>query len=80
MSTLWDLILSYCKNDVIKAERIINKLDYNALELDDGSDTEDSDYESESEVESESELESDNELEVEQISIIRDKQGFYRLK
>ena len=78
MSTLWDWILSYCKNDVIKAERMINKLRYKALELEEGSDTEDSDYEEESDVESESE--SDDELEVERISIIRDKDGYYKLE
>jgi len=78
MSTLWDWILSYCKNDVIKAERMINKLRYKALELEEGSDTDDSDYEEESDIESESE--SEDELEEEQISIIRTKDGFYKLQ
>ena len=77
MSTLWDWILKYCKNDVVKAERMIEDLRYRALGLEDGSDTEDSDFESESEVESESELESDEE---ETIEITRDKDGFYRLE
>ena len=78
MSTLWDWILSYCKNDVIKAERMINKLRYKALELDESSDTDDSDYEEETDVETEEE--SEDELEEEQISIIRSKEGFYRLE
>ena len=78
MSTLWDWILSYCKNDVIKAERMINKLRWKALELEEGSDTDDSDYEEETDVETEEE--SEDELEEEQISIIRSKEGFYRLE
>lgn len=77
MSTLWDWVLSYCKNDVIKAERIIEELRYKALGLEESSEEEDSDFESESEVESESELESDEE---ETIVIKRDKEGFYRLE
>lgn len=77
MSTLWDWILSYCKNDVVKAERMIEELRYKALECEESSEEEDSDFESESEVESESELESDEE---ETIEITRDKDGFYKLK
>lgn len=78
MSTLWEWVLSYCKNDVIKAERVINKLRYKALGLEEGSDSDDSDYEEESDIESESE--SEDELEEEQISTIIDKEGFYKLE
>jgi len=78
MSTLWEWVLSYCKNDVIKAERVINKLRYKALGLEEGSDSDDSDYQEESDIESESE--SDDELEEEQISTIIDKEGFYKLE
>ncbi len=78
MSSLFQLIYSFCNNDALKSQKMIDDLRNKALALDESSQEEDSDYEEESDVESESE--SDDELEVERISIIRDKDGYYKLE
>ncbi len=78
MSSLFQLIYSFCNNDALKSQKMIDDLRNKALALDESSQEEDSDYEEESDVESESE--SDDELEVERISIIRTKDGFYKLE
>ena len=77
MSSLFQLIYSFCNNDALKSQKMIDDLRNKALALDESSQEEDSDYEEETDVETEEE--SEDELEEEQISIIRSKEGFYRL-
>ncbi len=76
MTSLFDWVLSLCKNDAVKAERMINDLKNKALELDQSSNEEDSDYEPENESESE---EDNYDVEEEVISITRSKDGFYKI-
>lgn len=76
MTSLFDWVLSLCKNDAVKAERMINDLKNKALELDQSSNEEDSDYEPENESASE---EDDYDVEEEVISITRSKDGFYKI-
>lgn len=76
MTSLFDWVLSLCKNDAVKAERMINDLKNKALELDQSSNEEDSDYEPENESASE---EDNYDVEEEVISITRSKDGFYKI-
>jgi hypothetical protein len=78
MSSVLNLVLSYCKNDYLKAEKEMDKLRNKALELQTDSESEDSDYVPETE-ESEDEY-IDDEVVEEHITIIRHKSGHYRLK
>lgn len=78
MSSVLNLVLSYCKNDYLKAEKEMDKLRNKALELQTDSESEDSDYVPETE-ESEDEY-VDDEVVEEHITIIRHKSGHYRLK
>ena len=76
MTSLFDWVLSLCKNDAVKAERMINDLKNKALELDQSSNEEDSDYEPENESASEEDY---DDVEEEVISITRSKDGFYKI-
>jgi len=78
MSSVLNLVLSYCKNDYLKAEKEMDKLRNKALELETDSESEDSDYVPETE-ESDDDYEDDEVVE-EHITIIRHKSGHYRLK
>lgn len=78
MSSVLNLVLSYCKNDYLKAEKEMDKLRNKALELETDSDEEDSDYVPETE-ESDDEY-VDDEVVEEHITIIRHKSGHYRLR
>ena len=78
MSSVLNLVLSYCKNDYLKAEKEMDKLRNKALELQTDSESEDSDYVPETE-ESDDEY-VDDEVVEEHITIIRHKSGHYRLK
>jgi len=71
MSSVLNLVLSYCKNDYLKAEKEMDKLRNKALELQTDSESEDSDYVPETE-ESEDEY-IDDEVVEEHITIIRNK-------
>lgn len=78
MSSVLNLVLSYCKNDYLKAEKEMDRLRNKALELETDSDEEDSDYVPETE-ESDDEY-VDDEVVEEHITIIRHKSGHYRLR
>ena len=78
MSSVLNLVLSYCKNDYLKAEKEMDKLRNKALELQTDSESEDSDYVPETE-ESDDEY-VDDEVVEEHVTIIRHKSGHYRLK
>ena len=78
MSSVLNLVLSYCKNDYLKAEKEMDKLRNKALELQTDSESEDSDYVPETE-ESDDEY-VDDEVVEEHITVIRHKSGHYRLK
>jgi hypothetical protein len=78
MSSVLNLVLSYCKNDYLKAEKEMDKLRNKALELQTDSDSEDSDYVPETE-ESDDEY-VDDEVVEEHVTVIRHKSGHYRLK
>jgi hypothetical protein len=78
MSSVLNLVLSYCKNDYLKAEKEMDKLRNKALALETDSDEEDSDYVPETE-ESDDEYVDDDVVE-EHITIIRHKSGHYRLR
>jgi hypothetical protein len=78
MSSVLNLVLSYCKNDYLKAEKEMDKLRNKALELQTDSESEDSDYVPETE-ESDDEY-IDDEVVEEHITVIRHKSGHYRLK
>ena len=78
MSSVLNLVLSYCKDDYLKAEKEMDKLRNKALELQTDSESEDSDYVPETE-ESDDDYEDDEVVE-EHITIIRHKSGHYRLK
>jgi hypothetical protein len=79
MSSVLNLVLSYCKNDYLKAEKEMDKLRNKALELQTDSESEDSDYVPDPSEESEDEY-VDDEVVEEHITIIRHKSGHYRLK
>ncbi len=82
MSSVLNLVLSYCKNDYLKAEKEMDKLRNKALELETDSDEEDSDYvpdPSGSEAASDEDYDDDEVVE-EHITIIRHKSGHYRLR
>ncbi len=82
MSSVLNLVLSYCKNDYLKAEKEMDKLRNKALELETDSDEEDSDYvpdPSGSEATSDEDYDDDEVVE-EHITIIRHKSGHYRLR
>jgi len=82
MSSVLNLVLSYCKNDYLKAEKEMDKLRNKALELETDSDEEDSDYvpdPSGGEATSDEDYDDDEVVE-EHITIIRHKSGHYRLR
>ncbi len=82
MSSVLNLVLSYCKNDYLKAEKEMDKLRNKALELETDSDEEDSDYvpdPSGGEATSDEDYDDDEVVE-EHIKIIRHKSGHYRLR
>ena len=78
MSSVLNLVLSYCKNDYLKAEKEMDKLRNKALALETDSDSEDSDYVPETE-ESDDEY-VDDEVVEEHVTIIRHESGHYRLR
>ena len=78
MSSVLNLVLSYCKNDYLKAEKEMDKLRNKALALETDSESEDSDYVPETE-ESDDEY-IDDEVVEEHVTIIRGKSGHYRLR
>ena len=78
MSSVLNLVLSYCKNDYLKAEKEMDKLRNKALALETDSDSEDSDYVPETE-ESDDEYVDDDVVE-EHVTIIRHESGHYRLR
>ena len=78
MSSVLNLVLSYCKNDYLKAEKEMDKLRNKALELQTDSESEDSDYVPETEESDEEYI--DDEVVEEHVTIIRHKSGHYRLK
>ena len=78
MSSVLNLVLSYCKNDYLKAEKEMDKLRNKALELQTDSESEDSDYVPETE-ESDDDYDDDEVVE-EHVTIIRHKSGHHRLK
>ena len=78
MSSVLNLVLSYCKNDYLKAEKEMDKLRNKALELQTDRESEDSDYVPETEESDEEYI--DDEVVEEHVTIIRHKSGHYRLK
>jgi len=79
MSSVLSLVLSYCQNDYLKAEKEMDKLRNKALALETDSDSEDSDYVPEDPDESDEEY-SQEEVVEEHVTIIRYASGHYRLK
>ena len=79
MSSVLKLVLSYCKDDYIEAEKQMDKLRNKALELETDSDSEDADYVPDPAEESDEEYVDDDVVE-EHITIIRHKSGHYRLR
>ncbi len=82
MSSVLKLVLSYCKDDYIEAEKQMDKLRNKVLELETDSDEEDPDYVPDpagSEATSDDEYVDDDVVE-EHITIIRHKSGHYRLR
>ena len=85
MISLMKIILSYCKNDITEAEKILQQLKEDALNIEEDTsseeeeeDEEDSDFTSISEEESEEYDEEQMEEEV--LTIVRDKEGHYLLR
>jgi len=79
MSSVLSLVLSYCKNDYIEAEKEMDKLRNKALALETDSESEDSDYVPDPSEESDEEY-VDDEVVEEHVTIIRGKSGHYRLR
>lgn len=79
MSSVLNLVLSYCKSDYLKAEKEMDKLRNKALELETDSDEEDSDYVPDPSEASDEDYDDDEVVE-EHITIIRHKSGHYRLR
>lgn len=79
MSSVLNLVLSYCKDDYLKAEKEMDKLRNKALALETDSDEEDPDYVPDPAEESDEEY-VDDEVVEERITIIRHKSGHYRLR
>jgi len=79
MSSILSIVLSYCKNDYIEAEKEMDKLRNKALALETDSESEDSDYVPDPSEESDEEY-VDDEVVEEHVTIIRGKSGHYRLR
>ncbi len=79
MSSVLKLVLSYCKDDYIEAEKQMDKLRNKVLELETDSDEEDPDYVPDPAEASDDEYVDDDVVE-EHITIIRHKSGHYRLR
>ena len=87
MISLMKIILSYCKNDITEAEKILQQLKEDVLNIEEDTSSEeeeedpseeDSDFTSISEEESEEYDEEQMEEEV--LTIVRDKEGHYLLR
>ena len=76
MISLFKIILSYCKNDITEAEKVLQELREDALNIEQDEDKDES-YSSETEVDSEDYDE--DEMEEEVLTIVRDNEGHYKL-
>jgi len=79
MISLFKIILSYCKNDITEAEKILQELREDALEIEQDVSSEDEDKSYSSETEVESEDYDEGEMEEEVLTIVRDNEGHYKL-
>ena len=77
MSEILSMVLAYCRNDYLKAEKEMDKLRNKALELETGSDSEDEDF-TPSGDESSDDYQDDDVVE-EIITVVRLKGGHYKI-